>query len=197
MTDDSTKTLSTSYPRFRSLDHGPPAAPTSPSIPQPPSAACMAGLDGGELDPTLNFGRFPILEICPDAPDFFAEAATSPPVTSVRSSTLMRLDVDPRDPASDLSRRSSERCEKAALGRCRSSKCGRPRNVAPATRPDSGRDQNGNARDVQASAHEAAPRQIHEDLHYRLSRTLVAPVAADVAVAAFCEYAIAYYYATL
>ncbi|SFK88682.1 hypothetical protein SAMN04488004_103241 [Loktanella salsilacus] len=155
--------------------------------------ACMAMTSWTLEDwtPPGAFERFPLLEICPDAPTYFAQAGHFTARDLRTIVTMLNLDTDHRD-AEKIYRFILERSEKAPW----------IFPVLEASVADK-RTTNGGSK---SRRKKKAPLVLSKmplmklrlrqntHLHDRTAELLSQTVQADVAVGAFCEYAIAFYH---
>ncbi len=170
----------------------PKKAAFKPDFPKAhPACIAMTGWVPENWAKPQNFTDFPLLEICPEAPAYFAQAGHF----SVRDLryivSIFGLDVDHHD-AEALYRIILERAERApwVLPMLESSiACQRVKNGGI----------KGKTKDKFSHVLQKFPLQklrleANQQLHERKDELLLPPVAPDIAVAAFCEYAIASYY---
>jgi hypothetical protein len=153
----------------------------------PPACLVMSNWSEDDWNPPENFERFPILEICPDAPAYFAQAGhfTNRDLRGIVS--LMRLDADFRDP---------DAIYRIVLARVQE----HPWVLAILETLLSGERQgkklikNRSRRKGSMAVSKMPLSKLrlmeHPSLHDRLKELCLPSVEADIAVAAFCEYAI-------
>lgn len=167
-------------------------APGKTDSPQShPACIVMAGWTPEDWEQPESFGAFPLLEICPEAPAYFAQAGhfTARDLRNIVSS--FGLDVDHHD-AEAIYRIILERAEKApwVLPMLES--------IVASERVKSGglkiKNKNKISQVLQKFPLLKLCLKANPQLHERTRELLLPPVAPDIAVAAFCEYAIAYYY---
>lgn len=156
-----------------------------------PACMTMASWTPEDWTPPETFGRFPLLEVCPDAPAYFAQAGHFTARDLRTIVTMLDLDTDHRD-AEEIYRLILERSEKApwifpvleaSVAGKRATSGGtksRRKKKAP----------------IVLSKMPLMKLRLRQNthLHDRTAELLSQPVQADVAVGAFCEYAIAFYY---
>ena len=184
---DDVKTVRAELPRFaadrqeRKVDLiGPPDA-----------LIAMAGWTQEGWTPPESFGRFPLADICPEAATYFAQAAhfTARDLRAVVS--ILQLDADHRAP---------ETVYAAILARAQEEPWIFPVvETIVADRRVGHRAPSGRKRDKTSHVLAKLPLiklrlKTHPDLQGRLPELASLPVSPDVAIAAFCEYAIASYY---
>lgn len=155
--------------------------------------ACLVMADWSEEDwiPPEHFERFPILEICPDAPAYFAQAGhlTNRDLREIVS--LLKLDADFRDP---------ETIYRIVLTRAQEHPWVLPILEVLLSRERQGKKSVKNISrrkgDIVISKMPLSKLRLmeHPSLHDRLNELCSPSVEAGIAVAAFCEYAISNYF---
>ncbi|MBF9052037.1 hypothetical protein GTA62_18800 [Roseobacter sp. HKCCD9010] len=155
-----------------------------------PHSACiaMAGWTPEDWTPPDEISRFPLLEICPEAPAYFAQAGhfTARDLRSIVA--LLNLEIDHRD-QEEIYRLVLERCERApwVLPMLEARVAAKRMSAGSKSR-----------RKVPMIFSKMPLMKLclrcNPHLHSRTGELLSPEVEADIAVAAFCEYAIALYH---
>ncbi len=156
-----------------------------------PACVVMSSWFAKDWTPPEAFGSLPILKICPNAPAYFAEAGhfTARDLRGIIS--LLRLDMDFRDP---------EAVYRVILSRAEDSPWVLPMLETFVIEKRYGKHSHKTNRShksgmiVSRLPLSKLRLKSRPDLHDRLNEICTTPVAADIAVAAFCEYAIEAYY---
>lgn len=160
----------------------------------PEACLVMAGWSDENWTPPETFGRFPILEICPEAPAYFARAGhfTNRDLRGIVD--LLSLDIDFRDP---------ETIYRMLLTRIQDEPWIFPflemmlRERRQGKQVPHNRHRRKNDLVFAKMPLMKLRLQSHPALHERVGELCMPAVAPDIAVAAFCEYAIEAHYPKL